>query len=288
VQPPERHARRASDNPAMGCGGSKPREFSSDIDRRVIEMLKRIKQKRMQGSGKFVVDGKSGGDFKSFDKMVLAFPKIRRAFLRVKEVFKSYDADGSESIDKDELGACLAKLGAKLTEAEVQQMFSEANMHSTGTLDFNEFLLFLCIGAVLQLLPHLESVDVSEAKEGASEAKGGDEKKGEDDEPSVQILEGGAELVEAIRIAVEAYLLFDADASGTIDREEVQNIIDSGGGGKGAKGARGRRNSNSTPNALLSKDRWGEMDWDKDGTITFKEFLWALLGWVGMNDDLED
>jgi len=102
----------------------------------------------------------------------------------------------------------------------------------------------------------------------------------------VKILEGGKELVEAIRIAVEAYLLFDADANGTIDREEVLAIITDGGGTKVAKSKRRGSNSNAGgSNALLSKERWSEMDWDKDGTITFKEFLWALLGWVGMNDD---
>lgn len=98
----------------------------------------------------------------------------------------------------------------------------------------------------------------------------------------MQLLEGGAELIEAIRIAVESYLLFDADASGTIDRDEVLAIISSGESGHAKKG---RRGSNGGSNALLSKERWSEMDWDKDGTITFKEFLWALLGWVGMNDD---
>lgn len=67
--------------------------------------------------------------------------------------------DGNGGIDPEELGACLHKLGAKLTDSEVKQMFSEADMRSTGVLSFSEFLLFLCIGAVLQLLPHLESVD---------------------------------------------------------------------------------------------------------------------------------
>lgn len=29
-----------------------------------------------------------------------------------------------------------------------------------------------------------------------------------------------------------------------------------------------------------------EMDWDKDGTVSFKEFLFALTRWIGI-DELE-
>jgi hypothetical protein len=41
-------------------------------------------------------------------------------------------------------------------------------------------------------------------------------------------------------------------------------------------------------NALLSKERWAEMDWDDDGHITFKEFLSAFYSWVGCDDDDEE
>jgi calcium-binding protein CML len=30
-----------------------------------------------------------------------------------------------------------------------------------------------------------------------------------------------------------------------------------------------------------------EMDWDKNGTVTFKEFLFAFTRWIGIGD-LED
>lgn len=31
-----------------------------------------------------------------------------------------------------------------------------------------------------------------------------------------------------------------------------------------------------------------EMDWDKDGKITFKEFLFAFTDWVGLEDETEE
>jgi calcium-binding protein CML len=30
------------------------------------------------------------------------------------------------------------------------------------------------------------------------------------------------------------------------------------------------------------------MDWDKNGTVTFKEFLFAFTDWVGLEDEGDD
>ena len=37
--------------------------------------------------------------------------------------------------------------------------------------------------------------------------------------------------------------------------------------------------------SVLSAERWKEMDWDDDGTITFKEFFWAFQGWISAEDE---
>jgi hypothetical protein len=31
-----------------------------------------------------------------------------------------------------------------------------------------------------------------------------------------------------------------------------------------------------------------EMDWDKNGTVTFKEFLFAFTRWVGLDDNEDE
>ena len=87
----------------------------------------------------------------------------------------------------------------------------------------------------------------------------------------------GQKLVKALQHVLEAYVLFDADASGTIDRDEVLNII-------AEKGAKKRGGASG----LLSKERWAELDWDSDGQITFVEFLYAFEAWVGVDEDESD
>ena len=39
--------------------------------------------------------------------------------------------------------------------------------------------------------------------------------------------------------------------------------------------------------AFLTQERMDELDWDKNGFITFKEFAFAFLSWVGV-DEKED
>lgn len=86
-------------------------------------------------------------------------------------------------------------------------------------------------------------------------------------------------MVKGLRHVVETYIMFDEDGSGTIDRKEVMAMITER---KGGGSCRVRCDSRvllcadcvcccqGARTALLSEDRWQEMDWDKDGCITFK------------------
>ena len=40
--------------------------------------------------------------------------------------------------------------------------------------------------------------------------------------------------------------------------------------------------------SFLTDSRMSEMDWQKDGVITFKEWVFSFESWVGLDDDLED
>ena len=66
--------------------------------------------------------------------------------------------------------------------------------------------------------------------------------------------------------------------NGTLERNEVlQSLDESRGQGKGQAG-----------NAAIMKKRFEEMDWDKNGNISYLEFLFALESWVGIEDQEDE
>ncbi|KAJ7950013.1 putative Calcium-dependent protein kinase [Quillaja saponaria] len=58
----------------------------------------------------------------------------------LKAMFTNIDTDNSGTISYDELKAGLARLGSKLTEAEVQQLVEAADVDGNGTIDYIEFI----------------------------------------------------------------------------------------------------------------------------------------------------
>lgn len=46
--------------------------------------------------------------------------------------------------------------------------------------------------------------------------------------------------------------------------------------------------SSSAVSTFITDRRFREMDWDHDGTITFKEFLMAFQSWVGVDESTEN
>ena len=55
------------------------------------------------------------------------------------EAFLRFDADGSGSIDRDELKEVLESLGDELTTHEINTILEEADTDGDGSIDYNEF-----------------------------------------------------------------------------------------------------------------------------------------------------
>lgn len=58
----------------------------------------------------------------------------------LKQMFANIDTDNSGTITYEELKAGLAKLGSKLTEAEVKQLMEAADVDGNGSIDYVEFI----------------------------------------------------------------------------------------------------------------------------------------------------
>ena len=327
----------------------------------------------------------------SFNRIILKFPQLHRAFKDVDRIFRRFDADKSDTIDVGELALCLLALGAPReallpqTAARgsarglargsargiapspapeegagatggagasaappgedapvdwrspglVRELFRFAHREADDkallvSLTFKEFLLCLAVATVIDVFPS-NTLTSFAAKAGAGGADIGARKPlthsdklaaalaaaaaaaaAEESGAAVAApaapavasasasadadvgVSGGAgagadaeisnsekQLVVAMHLVLDAYVLFDKDGNGSIDRDEVLAMIEEetmregderhGGppGKKRSGGARGEKRA--TSNALLSRQRWEELDWDDDGSITFKE-----------------
>jgi hypothetical protein len=57
----------------------------------------------------------------------------------LEEVFRKWDADGSEGIDKNELRTALAELALGHSKEEVDEIFLESDLNDDKKIDFEEF-----------------------------------------------------------------------------------------------------------------------------------------------------
>ena len=58
----------------------------------------------------------------------------------LKQMFSNMDTDKSGSITYEELKTGLARLGSKLSEAEIQQLVEAADVDGSGSIDYIEFI----------------------------------------------------------------------------------------------------------------------------------------------------
>ena len=124
-----------------------------------------------------------------FVKIQLQFPKVAKVFQTVKGVFEEIDADKSGTIEMSEMTTALGKMGAEVTAEEVGAIFAASDEDGNEKLSFQEFLVFLCLGHLLEKLPETPGFG------------------------------------EAFKVAVDAFDVFDVANQGVIVLSEVRATL---------------------------------------------------------------
>ncbi|GJN11632.1 hypothetical protein PR202_ga29835 [Eleusine coracana subsp. coracana] len=109
----------------------------------VRKMLARDPKKRLTSAQvlqhPWLREGGEASD-KPIDSAVIASNLNEEEIKGLKQMFMNMDTDNSGTITYEELKAGLAKLGSKLSEAEVKQLMEAADVDGNGSIDYVEFI----------------------------------------------------------------------------------------------------------------------------------------------------
>ncbi|EEF29441.1 Troponin C, skeletal muscle, putative [Ricinus communis] len=189
--------------------------------------------------------GAEGCSIKSFNSIILKFPKIDESLRKCKAIFEQFDEDSNGTIDQEELRKCFCKLEISFTEEETNDLFEACDINEDMGMKFNEFIVLLCLVYLLK--------DDSAAVHAKSKM-------------------GMPNLEATFETLVDTFAFLDKNKDGYVSKNEMVQAINES----------GERSS-----GRIAMKRFEEMDWDKNGMVNFKEFLFAFTRWVGI-DDMED
>ncbi|MBA0792337.1 hypothetical protein Gohar_016845, partial [Gossypium harknessii] len=91
-----------------------------------------------------------GTAMKSFNSVILKFPKIDESLRNCKAVFEQFDEDSNGAIDNEELKKCFNKLQISFTEEEISDLFKACDFNQNMGIKFNEFIVLLCLVYLLK------------------------------------------------------------------------------------------------------------------------------------------
>ncbi|KAK4751557.1 hypothetical protein SAY87_005039 [Trapa incisa] len=188
-----------------------------------------------------------GCKIKSFSSIVLKFPKIDKSLRKCKAIFEQFDEDSNGRIDQEELKHCFEKLEVSMVEEDIRDLFSACDINDDKGMEFHEFIVLLCLVYLLKKEPG---------------------------NPDSQLQTEMPDLENTFETLVNAFVFLDKNNDGFVSKNEMVSAINETTSGEGSSGP-------------IAMKRFEEMDWDKNGSVNFKEFLFAFTRWVGI-DETED
>ncbi|CAI5523400.1 unnamed protein product [Closterium sp. Naga37s-1] len=282
-----------------GKGLGAERRSESEVERRVVEALRRRREEEEASGKKRIVH---------FNTLVMKFAKSDEAFKQIRKQFDQYgartipqDKHASQAIDLEELTACSRlplphqpplprhplppppfppspspslptdKDASQSIDLEELSTYKDASQ----SIDLEE--LRTCLSA---LGVRIEEEEVMQLyREADMDCCDGMHFK-----EFILLLAllyllqpnahfGLPEVEEAFGLIADAFNFFDTTGEGFLTQAKVQAAMSSG--------------RDSSPSRIAGQ-RFAEMDYNTDGQCTFKEFLFAYVGWVGTAEEEED
>lgn len=245
----------------------------------------------------------------TLSKVLLKFDKLRAVLKTMKYVYDEVARDKKKGLNIDELEAAMFLLHGKISKEEVMVLFNFIDVDASKQVEFEEFLVALTVGFVLDLIPafseeehpenllpveptpavvdnplspldtetnfETEKMDeigpAEEVKPSRLHLDTSDEEVIMKRSPS-SFMGRSPEVKTMLHLIVRAYLLFEPDNEGFIKYESVERVMEEDGHKLGS--------------VSVSAQRFKEMDWDESGLVDFAEFASSFFHWMDVEEDV--
>ncbi|XP_058183058.1 probable calcium-binding protein CML22 isoform X2 [Rhododendron vialii] len=184
-------------------------------------------------------------NFRSVNGIILRFPQIKEGLKDIRGVFEQLDEDSNGTIDREELNKCLDDLQFHLAEKEIDDIFQSCDVNGSEGIQFKEFIVLLCL--IYLLMDHSYS-------------------------PQATSQIGSPQLKATFDTIIEAFLFLDKNGDGKLNKKDMAKSLNEDSPWEKAP-------------AHITRSRFQEMDWDRNGKVTFREFLFSLINWIGIDTD---
>ncbi|KAL8262869.1 hypothetical protein R6Q59_024218 [Mikania micrantha] len=180
---------------------------------------------------------------KSMNSIILRFPQFREGLEEIRGIFHQFDVDSNGILDRGELIKCLQKLQFDCTEEEINDLFDSCDLGRNKGIKFNEFVVVLCL--IYLVAGTLSSNHMATSM-------------------------GSQELKATFDSMIDAFLFLDKNGDGKLDKKDMIKAMNDD-------------SSKEKSPTHVTMTRFKELDWNKDGKVGFREFLFSLIIWVGFD-----
>lgn len=227
----------------------------------------------------------------TFESILMKFRKVQHATTLIKTAFNNNtQADGTLNIDG--LVKAMKVLHGSMTIDEIKHVFDFVDLDASKSISMKEFIVALAVGHCLDLVPEVIT-DSTLRRTGNQVAPANINNNNNTGTKEVNVVtaenkKNAAEIAEMLDLIVSAWILFDTDGKGYIEKAAISKVLGDAGANNYKQTHNNNHNTVPNTNSSLGDEKMKEMDIDNGGTVDFAEFVFSFASWVDIDGELKE